>query len=217
MKIRLLQRLQRDNVLWFLKIVREPVVSISNDTNSDRFTEFKGKKHKGKKAHIQPRSRQIDGIRLHKPKPNFYWQKKGTMRRGAINKVKGPSTSNSFDALNIVDAEEECGTSSSKGNQEEEQDAGLKAQLMRVILEIGLSILSVFANEVPDENGISYTKEVIKVEYEWRPPRCADCKIFGEPVVSISNDTNSDRFTEFKGKKHKGKKAHIQPWSRQID
>ncbi|GJX89879.1 F-box/kelch-repeat protein-like protein [Tanacetum coccineum] len=106
------------------KIVREPVVSISKDTNSDGFTEVKGKKHKGKKADIQPRSRQIDGIRLDKPKPNFYQQKKGrganmdsTTKVGdnAINKVKGPSTSNSFDALNTTDVEEECGTSSSIG------------------------------------------------------------------------------------------------------
>ncbi|GJZ70888.1 zinc finger BED domain-containing protein RICESLEEPER 2-like protein, partial [Tanacetum coccineum] len=30
-----------------------------------------------------------------------------------------------------------------------------------------------------NQDGISYTKEVINVEYEWRPSRCADCKIFG--------------------------------------
>ncbi|GJT50670.1 zinc knuckle CX2CX4HX4C containing protein [Tanacetum coccineum] len=64
--------------------------------------------------------------------------KKGTIRRGAdmdsktkvganaINKVKGPSASNSFDALNTMDVEDECGTSSSMGNQEEEQEAGPK-------------------------------------------------------------------------------------------
>ncbi|GKC66232.1 hypothetical protein Tco_1098830, partial [Tanacetum coccineum] len=110
----------------------EPVVSISEDTNSDGFTEVKGKKHKGKKARIEHRSRQIDGIRLDKPKTNSYWQKKGTMKRvanmdsttkvgdNAINKVKGPSTSNSFDALNTTDVEEKSGTSSSRGNQEEE-------------------------------------------------------------------------------------------------
>ncbi|GKB11547.1 retrovirus-related pol polyprotein from transposon TNT 1-94, partial [Tanacetum coccineum] len=33
--------------------------------------------------------------------------------------------------------------------------------------------------EVPNEDGISHTREVIKVEYEWRPPRCTDCKVFG--------------------------------------
>ncbi|GJS58814.1 zinc knuckle CX2CX4HX4C containing protein [Tanacetum coccineum] len=27
--------------------------------------------------------------------------------------------------------------------------------------------------------GDDFTKETIRVEYEWRPPRCAECKIFG--------------------------------------
>nr|GEU62515.1 L-2-hydroxyglutarate dehydrogenase, mitochondrial [Tanacetum cinerariifolium] len=66
-------------------------------------------------------------------------EKKGTMRRGAdmnsttkvgdnaISKVKGPSTSNSFDALNTMDVENECETSNSRGHQKEEQDARLKA------------------------------------------------------------------------------------------
>ncbi|GJX02869.1 retrovirus-related pol polyprotein from transposon TNT 1-94 [Tanacetum coccineum] len=97
------------------KIVRDHVAPISKDTKSDGFTEVKRKNHKGKKADIQHKSRHIDGIRLDKQKPNFYWQKKGATRRGAdmdsttkvganaINKVKGPSTSNSFDALNTMD------------------------------------------------------------------------------------------------------------------
>ncbi|GKA49544.1 ethylene-responsive transcription factor ERF105-like protein [Tanacetum coccineum] len=69
------------------------------------------------------------GEGLDKPKPNFYWQKKGTIRRGADmdstakNKVKGPSTSNSFDALNTLNVEDECGTSSSRANQVEDQEA----------------------------------------------------------------------------------------------
>nr|GEV03751.1 hypothetical protein [Tanacetum cinerariifolium] len=123
------------------KIVREPVVSISTDKNSDGFTEVKKKKHKGKKADMQPRLRQIDGVQLNKPKPNFYWQKTSTIRRGAdmdsttkvginaINKIKGPSSLNSFDALNVMDVDDECGTSSSRGNQEEEQKAWLKVSV----------------------------------------------------------------------------------------
>ncbi|GJX99873.1 hypothetical protein Tco_0356892 [Tanacetum coccineum] len=107
-------------------------------TKSDGFTEVKRKNHKGKKADMQPRSRQIDGIRLNKPQPNFHWQKKGNIRRGAdmdpttkvgtnsMNMVKGPSTSNSFDALNTMNVEDECGTSSSRGNLEEEQVEGTK-------------------------------------------------------------------------------------------
>ncbi|GKB27357.1 reverse transcriptase domain-containing protein [Tanacetum coccineum] len=114
------------------KIVRDPV---STDTNSDEFTEVKRKKHKGKKADMQPRSRQIEGIRLNMPKPNFYWQKTKNIRRrsdmdlmterSAINKINGPSTSNFFDALYTIDVEDECGTSSSKDNQVEEHEPGL--------------------------------------------------------------------------------------------
>ncbi|GJS60017.1 reverse transcriptase domain-containing protein [Tanacetum coccineum] len=107
-------------------------------TKSDGFTKVKRKNHKGKKADMQPRSRQIDGFRLNKPQPNFHWQKKGNIRRGAdmdpttkvgtnsMNMVKGPSTSNSFDALNTMNVEDECGTSSSRGNLEEEQVEGTK-------------------------------------------------------------------------------------------
>ncbi|GJS60020.1 hypothetical protein Tco_0654804 [Tanacetum coccineum] len=75
-------RLLENRSLLFLRI------------KSDRFTEVKRKKHKDKKADMHPRSRQIEGIRLDKPKPNFYWQKKSTTRRGADmdttakNKVK---------------------------------------------------------------------------------------------------------------------------------
>nr|GEY71807.1 hypothetical protein [Tanacetum cinerariifolium] len=110
------------------KIIRERVVPI-NDTNSDGFTKVKRKKDKGKKVDMKPRSRQINGVRINQPKPNLYWQKKGNIRRGAdmdtltkvgtnaINKVKGPATSNSFDALNTLDVGDECGTSSSTVNK----------------------------------------------------------------------------------------------------
>nr|GEU87775.1 hypothetical protein [Tanacetum cinerariifolium] len=114
------------------KTVREPVIASIVSKNSDGFTEVKWKKNKGKKADLQTSSRHIDGIRLNKPKPNFYWPKKGTNMRGAdvetttqvgtndINKVKGSSTSNSFDALNNMDIEAESGVSSTRGIQEEE-------------------------------------------------------------------------------------------------
>nr|GEV19388.1 hypothetical protein [Tanacetum cinerariifolium] len=129
------------------KIVRDHVTPISKDTNTNGFTEVKRKNHKGKKADNQHRSRHIDGIRLDEPKPNFYWQKKGTTRRradmdsttkvgaNAINKIKGPSTSNSFDALNTTDVEDEREISSSRGNQEEEQEAGLKVSQLNEHVE----------------------------------------------------------------------------------
>ncbi|GJV31019.1 hypothetical protein Tco_1391419 [Tanacetum coccineum] len=62
--------------------------------------------------------------------------KEGTNMRGVnttaqvgandINKANGPSTSNSFDALNNMDVWADCGVSSSRGIQEEDSEAGLK-------------------------------------------------------------------------------------------
>ncbi|GJY80087.1 hypothetical protein Tco_0492838 [Tanacetum coccineum] len=96
--------------------------STSTDTSSDGFTEVTRKKNKGTQADQQLRSRHIDGIRLNKPKPNFYWQKKGTNKSGANlgskgqmgtnssnNKGNGPSASISFPVLNKVDVGDECG------------------------------------------------------------------------------------------------------------
>ncbi|GJS96401.1 hypothetical protein Tco_0803369 [Tanacetum coccineum] len=36
---------------------------------------------------------------------------------------------------------------------------------------------------IPNEKGDEYTKEVIRVEYEWKPPHCGDCKIFGHDLL----------------------------------
>lgn len=43
-------------------------------------------------------------------------------------------------------------------------DTGLKQELIMVILV---------------ENEIGYTKEIITIEYGWKPPHCVDCKVFG--------------------------------------
>ncbi|GJW48400.1 hypothetical protein Tco_0080046 [Tanacetum coccineum] len=116
--------------------VREHVTSNTIDMNSDGFTEVRRKKNKGMKADEQPRSRHIEGIRLNKPSPNFYWQKNGNKKSGvdmanmgqvanySINKASGPSTLNSFDVLNNVDVGDICGVSSYIGNQEEDQAVG---------------------------------------------------------------------------------------------
>ncbi|GJV44007.1 hypothetical protein Tco_1428543 [Tanacetum coccineum] len=52
---------------------------------------------------------------------------------------------------------------------------------------------------IPSLTGDEFTKETIRVEYEWRPPRCDECKIFGHihdhfpkkaespPIVTTSN------------------------------
>ncbi|GJR88153.1 ribonuclease H-like domain-containing protein [Tanacetum coccineum] len=84
-------------------------------THSDGFTEVRRKKNKGKIFKQQP-SRQIEGIRLNKPKPNFCWQKKGTNVKRAISS----STSNYFDALNNM----EEGSASSRDTKEDDQETG---------------------------------------------------------------------------------------------
>ncbi|GKD43560.1 putative reverse transcriptase domain, reverse transcriptase zinc-binding domain protein [Tanacetum coccineum] len=100
----------------------------TSDKTNDGFKEVRRKKNKGKKADQQPRSSHIDGIRLNKTKPNFYWQKTGTNKSGADlvtkGQMDGPSTSNSFDLLNSVDVGDGCGVSSSMGNQEDDQAVG---------------------------------------------------------------------------------------------
>ncbi|GJU13630.1 ribonuclease H-like domain-containing protein [Tanacetum coccineum] len=79
---------------------------------------------------------------------------------------------------------------------------------------------------VPNEDGIGHTREVIKVEYKWQPPRCTDCKVFchshdkclkrvnletpsenKDPVIPSNVSTHSDGFTEVRRKKNKGIKG----------
>ncbi|GKE03194.1 reverse transcriptase domain-containing protein, partial [Tanacetum coccineum] len=76
---------------------------------------------------------------------------------------------------------------------------------------------------IPNEEGDGYTKEVIRVEYEWKPPHCGDCKIFEHDLLqcpkhvketifnnpskvgtSTATDTSSDGFTDLTRKKIKG-------------
>ncbi|GKB20005.1 hypothetical protein Tco_0853928 [Tanacetum coccineum] len=90
-------------------MVIEPVAYDSTDTKSDGFTDVKRKKHKDKKVDMQPRLRQIEG--------------------------KGPSNSNSFDALYNLDVEDECGTSSSRGNQVEDQETRPKVSQLNEHVE----------------------------------------------------------------------------------
>ncbi|GKC04244.1 hypothetical protein Tco_0995854 [Tanacetum coccineum] len=56
---------------------------------------------------------------------------------------------------------------------------------------------------IPSLTGEDFTKETIRVEYEWRPPRCDECKIFGHvhnhcpkkvvspPIVATPNVVNT--------------------------
>ncbi|GJZ80576.1 reverse transcriptase domain-containing protein [Tanacetum coccineum] len=81
---------------------------------------------------------------------------------------------------------------------------------------------------VLNEDGVSYTREVISMEYEWKPPHCMKCKTFGHSLdtcpVNVSElapsaktttmDEECDGFTEVKRRKNKGKKYDQQPNSR---
>nr|GEU28760.1 putative ATPase, F1/V1/A1 complex, alpha/beta subunit, zinc knuckle CX2CX4HX4C [Tanacetum cinerariifolium] len=84
----------------------------------------------------------------------------------------------------------------------------------RALIEVssGLDLKKEVTMAVPNEDETDYTWEVISVEYEWQPPRCVDCKIFGhssdrcpkiirEPLTPVSMDTNSDGLRKFKGRK----------------
>nr|GEV07164.1 hypothetical protein [Tanacetum cinerariifolium] len=76
--------------------------------------------------------------------------------------------------------------------------------------------MAISGNE-DDESG--YNSEVIRVEYECKPPHCLDCKIFGHNFekcpnkVIVTDDNvdnsaqNNDGFTEVVSRKNKGKKV----------
>ncbi|GJS97902.1 reverse transcriptase domain-containing protein [Tanacetum coccineum] len=106
---------------------KDPVIPSNASTHSDGFTKVKKKKNKGKKVDQQT-SRQIDGIRLNKPKPNFFLAKKRYILKGAnmdnYNKVYNASIANSFDALNNM----EEGASSSRNIQEDDLETGNTSQ-----------------------------------------------------------------------------------------
>nr|GEW15602.1 ribonuclease H-like domain-containing protein [Tanacetum cinerariifolium] len=77
---------------------------------------------------------------------------------------------------------------------------------------------------IPLEDGSGHTRELIKVEYEWNLPHCADCMIYGHttkkcpkrvihldtpsetvvPIIPSTTVINSDGFTEVRRKKNKG-------------
>ncbi|GJT39305.1 putative reverse transcriptase domain, reverse transcriptase zinc-binding domain protein [Tanacetum coccineum] len=77
----------------------------------------------------------------------------------------------------------------------------------RALIEVSSD--SVLKNDVVmailNEEGNGYTKEVIRVEYKWKPPHCVDCKIFGHSLTQCPK----------RGRKNKGKKVNSK--SRPID
>ncbi|GKA90474.1 trichome birefringence-like protein 3 [Tanacetum coccineum] len=68
---------------------------------------------------------------------------------------------------------------------------------------------------IPEEDSMGHTKETIRLEYEWKPPICKDCHVFGhsneqcpkrvkEPVIETTN-VDKEGFTSVSKKKKKGR------------
>ncbi|GJU61583.1 hypothetical protein Tco_1243418 [Tanacetum coccineum] len=95
-----------------------------------------------------------------------------------------------------------------------------------VKISAGTDLKTEVSMVIPNEDGEGYTSEVISVEYEWKPPHCRDCNVFGHTHDTCPNNVNkpdpnttikadhSDGFTEVKRKKNKGRKVDQQPKAR---
>ncbi|GKC08611.1 reverse transcriptase domain-containing protein [Tanacetum coccineum] len=45
---------------------------------------------------------------------------------------------------------------------------------------------------IPNKKGNGYIKEITKVEYEWNPPHCVECKSFGHGPITCPNHVKED-------------------------
>ncbi|GJU12787.1 hypothetical protein Tco_1135183 [Tanacetum coccineum] len=79
-----------------------------------------------------------------------------------------------------------------------------QSSFARCLIEVNskADLVDVVTIGIPSLTGEDFTKETIRVEYEWRPPRCDECKIFGhvhdqcpKKVVSPSIATTSNVVT----------------------
>nr|GEV35056.1 hypothetical protein [Tanacetum cinerariifolium] len=93
---------------------------------------------------------------------------------------------------------------------------GYARALVEIIAKIDLKYEVSMA--IPIEDGEGYTRVVISVEYEWKPPHCTDCQVFGYTYATcpkcekiepsnVSIDEHKDGFTKVIRKKKKGSKA----------
>nr|GEU60577.1 hypothetical protein [Tanacetum cinerariifolium] len=86
----------------------------------------------------------------------------------------------------------------------------------RVLIEIpaDVDLMDSLVIVIPQCDREGHTFAMIKIEYEWTPPRCASCKIFDHvsdkcpklPKEVSNMKITDDGFTEVKKKKAKGKK-----------
>ncbi|XP_022007739.1 uncharacterized protein LOC110907006 [Helianthus annuus] len=96
-------------------------------------------------------------------------------------------------------------------------DAWGRSSFARALIELSAEeeIKEDLKIAIPMVDGEGYVKETMKVEYEWRPPRCETCKVFGHQFsecpknVKIVKDTveekDADGFIVNKGKNNKKK------------
>ncbi|GJW33191.1 hypothetical protein Tco_0053223, partial [Tanacetum coccineum] len=105
-------------------------------------------------------------------------------------------------------------------------DSWGRSSFARCLIEVSseADLVDVVTIGIPSLIGEDFTKETIRVEYEWRPPRCDVCKIFGHvhdqcpkkvvtplivstsPIVTPTVEKTNDGFqTVVKKKKRKGK------------
>ncbi|GJW17600.1 hypothetical protein Tco_0025036 [Tanacetum coccineum] len=69
---------------------------------------------------------------------------------------------------------------------------------------------------IPLPKGIGFIRETVRVEYEWKPPRCEKCKIFDhmndqcpKNATTIPTVINNDGFQTVVNKKKSGKTGSI--------
>ncbi|GJY57082.1 hypothetical protein Tco_0456197 [Tanacetum coccineum] len=106
---------------------------------------------------------------------------------------------------------------------------GGRISFARTLIEVnsGTDLKKEVVMAIPNEEGNGYTKEVIRVDYDWKPPHCVECKTFGHGLTqcpkrvkeavpnapslvatdSTTVEDHNEGFIEVKGRKNKGKKA----------
>ncbi|GJZ03931.1 putative reverse transcriptase domain, reverse transcriptase zinc-binding domain protein [Tanacetum coccineum] len=79
-------------------------------------------------------------------------------------------------------------------------DSWGRISFARALIEISSD--SILKKEVimaiPEEEGDDHIKEVIRVEYEWKPPHCVNCKSFGHGTNSCPKRNKEDVYVDAK-------------------
>nr|GFA71700.1 hypothetical protein [Tanacetum cinerariifolium] len=148
------------------KRVVEPVKEVLDSVINDGFTEVKKKKHKSKQV------KQVDGVRLSKPKPSFYYRKveKGETSSSAGNiqaKVAksnantsdgAPKTSSTKEPSGVLnesnsdDLEELIIEGPDRRRTDETELAGVSTPIDEVIMENKLSVCAILESHVAVSN-----------------------------------------------------------------